>query len=59
MVQKVLISNSWGVYYKVDPIEKVKTQEGVAFYRVNEISTADFLTAFENAIRESLENKEE
>lgn len=58
-ILKVLSQNSWGIYYKVDPIEKVKAQEAVTFYRVNEISMSDFLNAFENAIKESLENKED
>jgi len=59
MIQKVLESNSWGVYYKVDPLERVKAQEGMTFYKINEINPSDFFEALEKAIKESLENKEE
>ena len=58
-ILKVLSQNSWGIYYKVDPIEKVKAQEGMTLYRVNEINISVFLTSFEDAIKESLENKED
>jgi hypothetical protein len=58
-ILKVLSKNSWGIYYKVDPIEKVKAQEGMTLYRVNEINTADFLSSFQECIEESIENKEE
>ncbi len=58
-ILKVLSQNSWGIYYKVDPIEKVKAQEGMTLYRVNEINISDFLTSLEDAIKESLENKED
>ena len=59
MIQKVLQDNSWGIYHKVDALEKMKAQEGLTFYKVNEVDLTKFLDAFQNAINESIQNKEE
>ena len=59
MIQKVLQDNSWGIYYKIDALEKMKAQEGLTFYKVNEVDMSKFLDAFQNVINDSLEYKEE
>lgn len=56
-IQKVLAKNSWGLYYKVDPLQKVNVQNG-DFYKINEVDVTDFLKDFDKTIQESLQNKE-
>ena len=58
MIQKVLQDNGWGIYHKIDALEKMKAQEGLTFYKVNEVELSKFLDAFKSSIDESIENKE-
>ena len=58
VILKVLSSNQWGLFHKTDPLEKLKVQDAPDMYRVNEVSVADFISEFNKAMEESLENKE-
>ena len=56
---KILDRNQWGLFHKLEPLEKLKVQESQDMYRINEVSIADFINEFNKAVKESLENKEE
>ena len=58
LILKTLSSNQWSIFYKPNPLEKLKIQEGSDLYRINEVSITDFISAFNKALEESLENKE-
>ena len=59
LILKVLSRNQWGVFHKIDPLERLKVQDSPDMYRINEVSMADFISEFNKAVEESLENKEE
>ena len=58
IILKILSRNQWGLYYRPDPLEKLKVQEGSDMYRISEVSITDFISQFDKAVNESLENKE-
>ena len=51
IVREVLSENRWGIYYKENPIESLKAQDGVMVIRVNKISK----TALTDALNKALE----
>jgi hypothetical protein len=57
VVQKVLSNNRWGIYYKENPIESLKAQDGVMVIRVNRITSADFIIAINKALEESIDKE--
>ena len=58
VILKVLSRNQWGLFHKMDPLERLKVQDTSDMYRVNEVSVADFISEFNKAMDESLDNKE-
>ena len=58
LIIKILSSNQWAVYYKPNPLEKLKIQEGSDMYRINEVPMTDFINELNKAVEDSLDNKE-
>lgn len=56
---QVLRNNQWGLFHKIDPLERLKVQDSPDMYRINEVSITSFIDAFNKALEESVENKEE
>ena len=56
---QVLRNNQWVLFHKIDPLERLKVQDSPDMYRINEVSITSFIDAFNKALEESVENKEE
>lgn len=55
---KILRDNQWGLFHKVDPLERLKVQDSPDVYRINEVSITHFINAYNEVMKESIENKE-
>ena len=49
LIMQVLKSKNWGIYYKIQPIQPLETQDGSALYKVNQVDECEIETAIEKA----------
>ena len=54
IVREVLSENRWGIYYKENPIESLKAQDGVMVIRVNKISKTELTDALNKALEKAI-----
>ena len=54
IVREVLSENRWGIYYKENPIESLKAQDGVMGIRVNKISKTELTDALNKALEKAI-----
>ena len=54
IVQEVLSENRWGIYYKENPIESLKAQDGVMVIRVNKINKTELANALNKALEKAI-----
>ena len=54
IVQEVLRENRWGIYYKENPIESLKAQDGVMVIRVNKINKTELANALNKALEKAI-----
>ena len=54
IVQEVLSVNRWGIYYKENPIESLKAQDGVMVIRVNKINKTELANALNKALEKAI-----
>ena len=54
IVQEVLSDNRWGIYYKENPIESLKAQDGVMVIRVNKIAKTELINALNKALEKAI-----
>ena len=54
LVQEVISENRWGIYYKENPIESLKAQDGVMVIRVNKINKTELSNALNKALEKAI-----
>ena len=54
IVREVLSENRWGIYYKENPIESLKAQDGVMVIRVNKINKTELANALNKALEKAI-----
>ena len=50
LIMQVLKSKNWGVYYKIQPIQPLETQDGSALYKVNQVDEHEIEKVIEEAL---------
>ena len=50
LIMQVLKSKNWGVYYKIQPMQPLETQDGTALYKVNQVDECEIEKAIEEAL---------
>ena len=50
LIMQVLKSKNWGVYYKIQPIQPLETQDGTALYKVNQVDEQEIEKVIEEAL---------
>ena len=50
LIMRILESQNWGIYYKIQPMQSLETQDGSALYKVNQVDDSEI----ENAITQLL-----
>ncbi len=50
LIMQVLKSKNWGVYYKIQPIQPLETQDGSALYKVNQVDETEIEKVIEEAL---------
>ena len=50
LIMQVLKSKNWGVYYKIQPIQPLETQDGTALYKVNQVDESEIEKVIEEAL---------
>ena len=50
LIMQVLKSKNWGVYYKIQPIQPLETQDGSALYKVNQVDEKEIEKVIEEAL---------
>ena len=57
IIEKLLCDNSWGLYFKANPLEHLPSQDGKHIYQVNNVSKEKVLTAIKSVIQDGLQDK--
>ena len=50
LIMQALKSKNWGVYYKIQPIQPLETQDGSALYKVNQVDEKEIEKVIEEAL---------
>ena len=50
LIMQVLKSKNWGVYYKIQPMQPLETQDGTALYKVNQVDECEIEKVIEEAL---------
>ena len=50
LIMQVLKSKNWGIYYKIQPIQPLETQDGTALYKVNQVDEQEIEKVIEEAL---------
>ena len=50
LIMQVLKSKNWGIYYKIQPIQPLETQDGTALYKVNQVDECEIEKVIEEAL---------
>ena len=50
LIMQVLKSKNWGIYYKIQPIQPLETQDGTALYKVNQVDEHEIEKVIEEAL---------
>jgi len=50
LIMQVLKSKNWGIYYKIQPIQPLETQDGSALYKVNQVDEHEIEKVIEEAL---------
>ena len=50
LIMQVLKSKNWGIYYKIQPMQPLETQDGTALYKVNQVDECEIEKVIEEAL---------
>tara|TARA_R100000808_G_scaffold14059_1_gene33567 strand:+ start:2193 stop:2393 length:201 start_codon:yes stop_codon:yes gene_type:complete len=56
LIEKLLIDNNWGLYFKTNPLEHLPSQGGQHIYQVNDVSKEEMNTAIVKMVGNNLQN---
>ena len=55
IIEQIIQSNNWGLYFKANPLENLPSQDGQHIYKVNDVSQEEISTAITRAVQDLLD----
>lgn len=51
IIEDVIQSNNWGLYFKANPLENLPSQDGQHIYKVNDVGKEEVTAAIVDAVQ--------